>query len=140
MLKPKAIIIYLALFFILSVFVSDSYCGSLRGDNFRSISEPRLLYPVTDNIVLSGKDYLEFKWVRDDFVQTGYFDFRLHKGYNTTAADLVFKQKFPSNEYPIRIPATLFEENQVYTWVLVLVFYDGRKSDKSYSPFKIINK
>jgi len=105
-----------------------------------SISGPTLLYPITDNIVLSGKDYLEFKWIRYYFVQTEYFDFRLYKGYNTIAANLIFKQKFTSNEYPISIPKALFEENQVYTWVLVLLFYDGRKSDKSFSSFKIIKK
>jgi hypothetical protein len=140
MLKSKAIIIYLALFSILSIFVSDSYCDTwFRGDP-QSIAGPILLYPITDDIVLSGKDYLEFKWIRNYFVQTEYFDFRLYKGYNTTAANRIFKQSFSSNEYPIRIPVALFEENQVYTWVLVLVFYDGRKSDKSFSSFKIIKK
>lgn len=140
MSKPKVIIIVIGLFFILSVFISDSYCGSLRGDTFKTISGPRLLYPVTDDIDLSGKDTLEFKWVKDYYVQTEYLDFRVYKGYNTTADTLVFKQKFSSNEYPIKMPAASFEEGQVYTWVLVLIFYDGTKSDKSHSPFKIIKK
>jgi len=140
MLKAKATIIYLVLFSILSVFASVAYCDTWPRDDFRSMPGPTLLYPITDNIVLSGKDYLEFKWIRTYFVQTGYLDFRLYKGYNTTAANRIFKQKFSSNEYPIRLPAALFEEGQVYTWVLVQISFDGTKSDKSFSSFKIIKK
>jgi hypothetical protein len=109
-------------------------------NDFKSISGPRFLSPTTNDIALAGKDYLEFKWIRARFVETDYFDFRLYKGYNTTEPNLILKQKIPSDTYPIRVPATLFENNQVYTWVLVQVFINGQKSSVSFSSFKIIKK
>jgi hypothetical protein len=99
-----------------------------------------LLYPVTDHIDLSGKDCLEFKWIRTDLVMTDHFDFRLYKGYNTLESNLILKKEFSTDIYPIQIPASQFEKNQVYTWVLVQVLFDGRKGDKAFSSFKIINK
>ncbi|MFA5145321.1 MAG: hypothetical protein WC723_04895 [Candidatus Omnitrophota bacterium] len=130
-----------ALFLILSVSTPDSYCGLPRNNNSRfSRPGPRLLFPVTDDIVLSGKDHLEFKWTRDHLAQTDHFYFRLYKGYNTTAGNLAFKQDYSIDEYPISIPAALFENGQVYTWVLIQVFIGGEKSDRSFSSFKIIKK
>jgi hypothetical protein len=101
---------------------------------------PKLLSLVTDDIDLSGKENLEFKWMMDGLAKTDYFDFRLYKGYATTAANLIFKQRFSVHEYPIKIPASQFEAGRVYTWVLVQVFLGGEKSDKSFSAFKIIKK
>lgn len=136
------VIIYLVAFLILSFFTSNAYCDMLLKNNndFKSIPGPNLLYPTTNDIVLTGKDKLEFKWMRTDFVNTGHFDFRLYKGYNTTEGNLIFKQNFSLREYPIKVPAALFENNQVYTWVLVQVFISGEKSDRSSSVFKIIGK
>lgn len=99
-----------------------------------------LLYPTTDNIDLTGKEYLEFKWERFHLVQTDYFDFRLYKGYQTTASNLILKQRFSPAEYPIKVAASMFEQGQVYSWVLVQVFNSGQKSDRSFSSFKIIKK
>ena len=137
-----AVIICFALFLILFIFTSNSYCDMLLKNNndFKSIPGPTLLYPTTDDIVLAGRDYLEFKWIRNHFVETDYFDFRLYKGYNTTEPNLILKEKIPSDTYPIKVPSALFESNQVYTWVLVQVFISGEKSDRSFSSFKIIKK
>jgi hypothetical protein len=134
------IIIYFVAFFTLAVFACASSSGIMESRLFDFIPGPTLLYPVTNGIVLDGKDFLEFKWIIRDFIETDYFDFRLYRGYNTTAANLIFKERFPLRQYPIKIPANLFEANQVYTWVLVQVFIGGRKSDRSTSSFKIIKK
>lgn len=99
-----------------------------------------LFSPVTEDIDLNGKVTLEFKWWRVELPWTDRFIFKLYKGYNTTASNLILKQEYSWTEYPIKIPASQFEENQVYTWVLVQVFNGGRKSDKSFSSFKIIKK
>jgi len=106
----------------------------------QSFPGPRLLYPVTDHIDLTGQDYLEFKWERSDFVNTRSYDFRLYKGYNTVQSTLILKKNVSSTEYPVKIEASTFEINQVYTWVLIRVAFNGNKSDKSFSSFKIIKK
>ncbi len=132
----SSIVLCLALF----IFTYSSYGELYGGRRPDFITAPRLLYPIADNINLGGKDYLEFRWILTDLVRTDYFDFRLYKGYNTTGPNLIFKKRYSANELPIRIEASLFEVNQVYTWTLVQVFNSGYKGDKSYSPFKIINK
>ncbi len=121
-------------------FVPDVYAGMLarRGVNF--IPAPRLLYPVTDDIALAQKDSLEFRWARNGIIDTESFDFRIYKGYNTTADNLIFKQMFSADVYPIKVPASLFENGQVYTWVLIRIVMGGQKSDKGFSSFKIISK
>jgi hypothetical protein len=101
---------------------------------------PTLLYPVTDKISLEGSDFLEFRWKRTDIVRTSYYELRLYKGYQTIASTLIFKQRYSRDEYPVRLPASRFEENQVYTWSLRQIFFNGEKSDRAFSPFKIIKK
>lgn len=103
-------------------------------------SGPVLLYPVTDNVILTGKDCLEFRWQRGYFLEVRYYDFRLYKGDETVSANLILKKKFSLNELPIRLPVAMFEAGQVYTWVLVLVFDSGEKSEPSFSQFRIIKK
>lgn len=129
---------------VISLGILVLFCGAynpafaLKRNDF--IPAEWLLYPVTDHIDLSGKDYLEFRWTRTDLVMTDHFDFRLYKGYNTLESNLIFKQGFPADIYPIQVPSSQFEKNQVYTWVLVQVFFDGRKGDKAFSSFRIIKK
>ena len=127
-----------ALLSIIAFSVSYGWTGG-RGE-LSSMPGPYLLSPTTDNIDLSARDHLEFKWERTDLVRTGHFDFRLYKGYDTTEKNLILKRQFTPDEYPIKVPASQFEAGQTYTWVLIQVFLDGQKSDSSYSPFKIIKK
>lgn len=106
----------------------------------QSFPGPYLLYPVTDNIDLSGSGYLEFKWRRTYFTYTDYYEFRLYHGYQAIAGNLIFKERINIDNYPFKLSAQSMEEGKVYTWVLVQVLNDGRKSDKSFSPFRIIKK
>jgi hypothetical protein len=124
---------------LLFIFTCPSYCGA-KNASFYAEAGPMLFSPVTEDIDLNGKVTLEFKWWRVELPWTDRFIFKLYKGYNTTASNLILKQEYSWTEYPIKIPASQFEENQVYTWVLVQVFNGGRKSDKSFSSFKIIKK
>jgi len=101
---------------------------------------PMLLYPTTDDIDLGGKDSVEFKWERTDSVITLYYDFRLYKGRQATADNLILQKKVYESDYPVSLPSSTLEENQVYTWVVRQVFNNGMKSDKSYSPFMIKKK
>lgn len=117
------------------------YAGNTRmGINSDSFPGPYLLSPVTDNIVLNGKEIVEFKWEQTDLPLTDHFTFKIYKGYQTYADNLIYKEDVKIDKYPITVPASLLEEGQVYTWVLIQVLMNGRKSDKSYSAFKIIKK
>lgn len=133
--------IFLVVFLVLGslvLCVLPSYAG--RNTGFYNEAGPMLFYPVTDNIDLGGKDYLEFRWWRVDMPWTDHFIFKLFKGYNTTVDSQIFKQNYSPWDYPVRLPASQFEVRQVYTWVIVQVFNGGGKSDKSFSSFKIIRK
>jgi len=142
-MKYRGIIGFLlcfALLFIYLAFISFSYAGPFGRGNLDFISGPTLLSPTTKDIDLSGKVALEFRWEEANTYKTDYLDFRLYKGYDTYASNLILKQRFPVSEYPIKVPASVFEIGQVYTWVIVQVFIGGSKSDKSSSSFKIIKK
>lgn len=138
-IKP-ILLIYLIFLLILFIFTPYSYSRMYTSRNSEFIPGVRLVYPTTDDIVLAGKDYLEFRWERINSATIDHYDFRLYKGYNATADNLILKQNFPSDTYPIQIPASQFEEGQVYTWSLMQVLYGGGKSDRSFSSFKIIKK
>ncbi len=101
---------------------------------------PTLLFPVTDDIKLSGKKDVEFRWETDNLAFTDHYVFQLFKGYQTVAATMILDKKYPLKDLPIKLPASMFEEGQVYTWGLQQVFLNGAKGDWSFSPFKIIKK
>lgn len=129
-----------ALLFSILIFVvpAASYIGINIYNDF--VPGPTLLYPVTEDIVLTGKDYLEFRWRRPEPVITDHFIFKLYKGYNTVQDNLILRQDFPTDTYPIKLPVSQFEEGEVYTWALIEVFRSGKKSDMSFSSFRIIKK
>ncbi|OQB09302.1 MAG: hypothetical protein BWY16_01070 [Candidatus Omnitrophica bacterium ADurb.Bin205] len=106
----------------------------------QSFPGPYLLYLVTDSIDLAGSEYLEFKWRRPYFTYTNYYEFRLYHGYQTIAGNLILKERINIDNYPFKLPAQSVKEGEVYTWVLLQVLNDGRKSDKSFSSFRIIKK
>jgi hypothetical protein len=125
---------------LLSVFGNAaSFMGNDIGQP-ASTPGPVLLYPVTDRVDLTGKESVVFKWEKIDAIRIREYDFRLYKGYATTAGSLMIKKKVPVDEYPIAIASKEFDLNQVYTWVLTEIFDNGIKSDKSFSSFKIIKK
>ena len=134
----KSVYVCGAVFIIAAFFARPAYCAKNTG--FYYEAGPMLLSPVTENIVLTGKEFLEFKWWRVELVWTDHMIFKLYKGYNTTLPNLILKKEAGAFDYPIKIPASQFEENQVYTWVIQQVFTGGRKSDKSFSSFTIIKK
>ena len=137
----------LKLFFLLAV-ITIIPCSFLRASNVnlnsgilgQSFPGPELFYPLTKDIDLKGGMYLEFKWRRSDSVSTRNYDFRLYKGYQAVASSLVFNKIITTNEYPFKVGASTFELNQVYTWSLRQIMFDGNKSDKSSGSFKVVKK
>jgi len=128
------------LFLIFLGFSSTSYGQAFGRRDYGFIDGPTLLYPTAGNIDLTGKENLEFRWETSDVAGTDYFDFKLYKGSGTSESDIVFQQKFSTEEYPVKIPASLFEVGQEYTWYLRQVFTSGQKSEVSYSSFTIKKK
>jgi hypothetical protein len=126
-------------YFVLAVAVNASAGrGLTRYED--SLPAPRLLSPVTDDIVLTGKSVLEFKWTQGNLARISHYEFKIYKGYNMLASTLILKQDVASGTYPIEVAVSLFEEGQVYTWSLRQVSYGGEKGDRSFSSFKIIKK
>ncbi len=140
-IKSYKNIFLLSLFLLLAslIFVlPDSYAN--RNALFDSIEAPTLLYPVTEDIDLSGKDSLEFRWIKTPGLFVYYTEFRLYKSANNFASDLVYKGNIQPGNYPFKIPATYFEAGQVYSWTLRIVLTNGNRTEKAYSTFKIGNK
>jgi len=139
----KGIIAWSAIIFVLALTVS-LFAGSIGGfggrGGFNYIPAPRLLSPITDDVDLSGKEFLEFKWTLQNPVAIRGYDFRLYKGYNTSSDTLVFKQQIEGDVDSFQIKSSELEINQVYTWKLRAIGMSGVKSDSSFSPFKIVKR
>ena len=104
---------------------------------FEKTSGPQLLYPAGDKVDLTGRDFLEFRWVYDIGHADRYI-FKIYKGYNMYAKDLIFYEDLASSSASVKVRSSLFEADQAYTWSLVRVHIGGQKSDKSFSSFRVI--
>jgi len=139
----RVYLFYVALFFLalLSAPAAEANLSVNLGSFNQSFPGPDLIYPVTEDIDLTAKDYLEFKWRNSNFFSfTRYYDLRLYEGYNTTESSRILKEHINLQDYPFRVDARELQKDKVYTWVLIQVLNDGRKSDKSFASFKIIRK
>lgn len=139
-MKRKLIFFFISLLtsFIL-LFFGNAYTFQ-RQSLFQQVPAPTLLYPVTNNINLRNKDFLEFRWERGIENRVSHYVFRLYNGIQTQESSLIIRLEVESGVFPIQVPAEEFQENQTYTWSLQRVAYGGLKSDRSYSSFKIIAK
>jgi hypothetical protein len=128
----------LILFLTASVFAQSF--GRIDATGFSDFRPgPVLLYPTIDVIDITGLDSLEFKWERDAS-DTHHYVFKLYKGYNMYADDLILSQDIGSSEISFKVDPGRFENEQVYTWSLVQVSFTGSRSDKSSSTFKVLKK
>jgi len=106
------------------------------------VPEPRLIAPTTEEVVLTGRDTLEFKWSphEGNATRRDYYDFRLYKGRNMYQSAMIFKKRIPHNEFSVSIKSDIFKDGQVYTWSLRQVYIVSFKSRRSYASFKITKK
>jgi|GEM_PF-44039 len=128
---------------VLAVAAGTFTCQGVSAERlgvFENIPGPTLLSPTTDNIDLSGIDLLEFRWMKRRLPETDRFEFRLYKGYQTTADNVILKQDFSAYPFLIKIPVAQFDRDQVYSWSLRQVFDGGDRSDRSFASFKVIRK
>ncbi len=100
--------------------------------------EPELRYPISDKVVLTGKDFLEFRWDTSYGIDTRSYDFRLYKGYDMYQNNFIMKQSVPFDESSFKVDSSVFENGQVYTWSLKIISLAGKKSDVSFNSFVVI--
>ncbi|MFA5089979.1 MAG: hypothetical protein WC510_02945 [Candidatus Omnitrophota bacterium] len=117
-----------------------SYSIPSAGSGLSLPPEPRLIHPVSEEAVLTGKGSLEFKWSIVNLVEADHCEFRLYKGYNMYASNLIFKQALPAKIPFIEINSGIFEDGQVYTWSVREVSFWGRKSERAFCSFRVVKK
>ena len=132
--------IILILFFVgLLISPVSADMGGFFGS--RGIGNPppplRLLYPVTENVDLKGKDALEFKWMTSDYSLTDHYEFKLYKGYKTVSESLIMKEEVDKDEGSFKVKVDVFEDGAVYTWTLKRITWSGEKSDSSFNSFRV---
>ena len=130
----------LSLFLLLNAVCFPLALYAARNALFDNIAAPTLLYPITEDIDLTGKDELEFRWIKTPGMFVYYTEFKLYKSANNFVSDLIYKKNIQPDNYPFKVPATYFEKGQTYSWTLRMVLTDGNRSDKAYSTFKVIRK
>lgn len=118
---------------------AENFSFTMDEGAFNSFPAPRLRYPIYETAILTGNDPLEFKWWNDVIGIRGFI-FKIYKGYNMYAANLIHKEDLPPEASSVKIKSDLFEEARVYTWSLVRVSFAGYKSDRSFNSFKVIKE
>ncbi|NQT90865.1 MAG: hypothetical protein HQ558_06385 [Candidatus Omnitrophica bacterium] len=105
------------------------------------VPAPRIIKPASEEVDLTGKKTLEFKWSRHEgsSVYRKYYDFRLYDGYKMVESTLILKKRVDPSLDHVDLDAALFKTGNVYTWGLRQV-YRGNKSRQVHYPFKVIRK
>jgi len=109
-------------------------------DPFRTPAPPQIVSPSSDQVDLTGKDSLEFKWIIIDSARVDYCELKLYKGYETLQSTLILKQQISADTSSFQLKSSTFEDGQVYTWSLKEVSRSGQKSDRVVNSFKVIKK
>lgn len=133
-MKRAAVLIFIVVLFS----INAVYALGMRRDFMNTPPPPQLVYPTSETADISGKDYLDFKWIVIDPMEIDYCELRLYKGYNDYGDDLILKEQVFSPDKDLRVKADTFNDGQVYTWVLKEVSYGGQKSDTVFNSFRII--
>lgn len=127
----KKIVLFICVLLILTT-TRAGFCGRSGASvlNEGIPSAPTLLYPIRENVSIPSDGMLKFAWEMSYFTYTDYYIFKLYKGYATSDSDLIMSKQIPSGQYSLELPASQFQDGQVYTWILVQVLTTGTKSDK----------
>jgi len=137
--KRIAVIAMVVVFSCGALSFGESFSFTMDEGAFNTCPEPRLRYPIYETAILTGDDPLEFKWWNDVTGIRGFI-FKIYKGYNMYAENLIHKEDLPSEASSVKIESDLFEDARVYTWSLVRVSFAGYKSDRSFNSFKVIKE
>ena len=134
----KLILIAVMLTANISCFGAQVWAGSTRLQDY--VPRPELLAPVSDNVDLRGQKELVFRWSSHKRPRKGVksYDFRLYNGFEMLESTLIHKELIPGLTYGIVLNADQFTGGNVYTWSLKQIAQDGKKSERSFSSFKVL--
>lgn len=120
--------------------ISEGRMSMVEAPSADFIPPPVLLQPKSENVDLTDKEFLEFKWSPHEGASgfRDYYDFRIYNGYKTVEETLLFKEKLAPDTYQYNIKADRFQDGAVYTWTMRQLYTDGRKSAESHNSFKVI--
>lgn len=124
---------------VLLVLVLPILAFAWKDSFIRTPPEPRLYYPITETVILTG-DYLEFKWQKNTDAWLDHYEFRLYKGSNMYADNLIVKENPDWGVDTMQVKADMFEDGGVYTWSLKEVSNGDTKGDRSFQTFKVTKK
>jgi len=125
------------------VFLSVFFLADLKTSavivNREYIPKPRLIHPTGETVSIAGEKAVRFVWSPHEGsrVMREYYDLRLYRGYETYEKNLILKIKIDAGSHMSEISADYFNVGEIYTWTLRQIYYDARKSDRSFSSFKI---
>ncbi len=105
--------------------------------------EVRLMYPISDEVDLTGQKELVFRWspFEGELFRRNYYEFCLYKGYGQYESDIIVNEHVKPAVYSFSVNAEIFEDGQVYTWSIRQVYTDmAFKSNATYNSFKVSKK
>lgn len=138
-MKIKHLSLYALIFTLclsLPLPISASGFGADAGP-LREPPPPVIMYPIYETADITGKESLEFRW-RPEFGAIGHYEFKLYKGYDRVADNLITKQTLNATETSYNVANENFVNGEIYTWTLISISFSGVKSDKSFNSFRII--
>ncbi len=126
----KITLLVLAMFFCLT---SLSLAGTRRQGEMPA---PRLMAP--GDVAELGDKGVEFRWGNESGGNFDHYDFRLYRGTQTYEKNLILQKDIPAGKSSLTIDTANFSVGQSYAWSLR--YMGARKSDSSYSIFKVKNR
>jgi len=122
------------------IFCAIGSIAAISSDDFTP--DPKILYPVSDTVDITGKDELVFRWspFEGNIAERRFYDFTLFKGRQTYEKYVIVKKRLPPSVYSFAVKADMFEDGQAYTWTLSQAYFAKGKSDDAYCGFKVIKK
>lgn len=126
-------------FVVMLILMLPMFAFAWKDSFIRTPPEPRLFYPITENVTLTG-DYLEFKWEKGTPAWLDHYEFRLYKGDQMYGDSIMIKENPDWSANSIKVKAEMFEDGGVYTWSLREVSVGDTKGDRSFQTFRVTKK
>ncbi|MDD5432088.1 MAG: hypothetical protein PHO70_03775 [Candidatus Omnitrophica bacterium] len=106
------------------------------------VVDPKLLYPVNDEVDLTDKDFLEFHWAMyaTDLVNRRHSVFRLYEGEDAKEINLIFQKRLPPNITKIKIDTALLDDAKTYTWSVEQFYLKDQGRGTASAFFKVTKK
>ena len=104
------------------------------------VPNPRLIYPVSDEVILEGEKPLIFKWSPHESRSLGRrsYVFRIYSGTEMLKPNLIYKETVPGGKHEIEVASDFFEDGETYTWSLRQIYKGIGKSRRSFNTFRVI--